>query len=114
MQFSTLATQLELKDSLELIPIGIALVMFVQYLGATILQTVAGVIFNRILRGQLTGRVGLTEAEVGLLLEGGIRRIRSIAQKYFPDKLELVVEAYNSAITKVFVSYPFLAIIWRH
>ncbi|KAK0649201.1 putative MFS transporter [Cercophora newfieldiana] len=102
MQFSTLAAQLELKDSPELIPIGIALVMFVQYLGATILQTIAGVIFNRILREQLSVQAGLTETEIMLLLKGGIRSIREVTRHRFPEKLDLVLEAYNSAITAVF------------
>jgi len=105
MQFATLATQLELKDRQELVPLGIALVMFVQYLGATILQTIAGVIFNRVLREQLTVHAGLVEAEVAMLLAGGIRSLRAISEQHFPDKLEHVLEAYNSAITRVFVSF---------
>jgi hypothetical protein len=106
MQFSTLATQLELKDTPKLIPVGIAFVMFVQYLGATVLQTIAGVIFNRVLKKNLTIRAGLGEAEVQLLLSAGIRGIRTVVRQSFPDKLELVLEAYNSAITAVFVSCP--------
>ncbi|KAK0630405.1 hypothetical protein B0T17DRAFT_506876 [Bombardia bombarda] len=46
MQMSSLTVQLELKDTPQLVPVGMALVMLLQYLGTTILQVIAGAVFN--------------------------------------------------------------------
>ena len=105
MQMSSLAVQLELKDSPELIPIGIALVMFVQYLGATVIQVIAGTVFNVEIRSQLE-RIDLTPDQTSLLLGAGVKGIREVAETYFPQLLEPLLKAYNAAITKVFVSSP--------
>ncbi len=106
MQMSSLAVQLELKDTPALVPVGIALVMFVQYLGATVLQVIAGTIFNEELRDRL-GAAGLTPSQTSALLSAGITSVRRVANEQFPDKLTRILEAYNSAITKVFVSLSF-------
>lgn len=103
MQMSSLCVQLELKDSPELVPIGIALVMFVQYLGATVIQVIAGTVFNSKLSSELSS-VGLTPHQRGLLLEAGIKGVREVAETSFPQLLGPVLEAYNTAITRVFVS----------
>ena len=103
MQMSSLRVQLELKDSPKLVPVGIALVMFVQYLGATVIQVVAGTVFNSVLSSQLR-TVGLTSNQTRLLIKAGIKGIREVAETHFPEQLEPVLEAYNTAITRVFVS----------
>lgn len=105
MQMSSLSVQLELKDKKDLVPIGIALVMFTQYLGATVIQLIAGTVFNRELSSQL-GRIDLTPEQKSLLLGAGIRGIREVAEKFPPRLLDPVLKAYNAAITRVFVSYP--------
>jgi hypothetical protein len=103
MQMSSLCVQLELKDKPELVPIGIALVMFVQYLGATVIQLIAGIVFNRELSSQL-GSVDLNPEQTYLLLGAGIRGIREVVETFPPQLLGPILGAYNAAITKVFVS----------
>ncbi|KAK4149187.1 major facilitator superfamily domain-containing protein [Chaetomidium leptoderma] len=88
MQMSSLSVQLELKDNPELVPVGIALVMFLQYLGATVLQIIAGAVFNSELSSQLGN--------------AGIRGMREVAAKDFPELLDPILEAYSGAITRVF------------
>ena len=105
MQMASLSVQLELKDSPELVPIGIALVMFLQYLGATVLQVIAGAVFNSELSSQLGG-VGLTSSQMTALLGAGIRGMREVAAKHFPELLDPILEAYSTAITRVFVCPP--------
>ena len=104
LQQSSLAVQLDLKDSPGVVPVGIALVMFLQYLGATIAQVIAGTIFNEELRHQLETSAGLTQPQVALLVRGGITNVRKIVEKAFPQSMNAVLEAFNAAITKVFVS----------
>lgn len=113
MQMSSLAVQLELKDTPKLVPIGIALVMFAQYLGATVVQLIAGTVFNRELGSQL-GRVDLTPEQRSSLLGAGIRGIREVAERFPPQLLLPILEAYNAAITRVFVSWPDLVPEFRH
>lgn len=103
MQMSSLAVQLELMDSPQLLPVGIALVTFTQSLGSTVLQVVAGTIFNNGLAYQLTVHAGLTAEKSRLLLGGEITRVREITDQNFPSLRRPILESYNSAITKVFV-----------
>jgi len=103
MQMSSLAVQLELKDHPDLLPVGIALVSFLQYLGASVVQVIAGAVFNNDLRNQLVGSAGLNSTQVSLLLESGTGSVRNIAEENFPQLLGPVLEAYNYAITRVFV-----------
>jgi hypothetical protein len=104
MQMPSLAVQLELSDTPELVPIGIALNMLSQFLGATVTQVVAGTIFNNEIRHQLVDTIGLSEEQVGLFLAGGIKEAHSTAERYFPDLLEPIIDGYNTAITSAFVS----------
>jgi hypothetical protein len=103
MQMSSLAVQLELIDSPELVPVGIALVTFTQYLGSSVLQVVAGAIFNNFLVQELTSHAGLTAAQRDLLISGQIRQVREITAQNFPTLLDPILESYNSAITGIFV-----------
>lgn len=105
MQMSSLSVQLELKDTPELVPIGIGLVMFVQYLGATVLQIIAGSVFNSELISQLSG-IGLNTQQISMLLGVGIKGVRGMAGEYFPQLLDQILEGYNAAITRVFVGTP--------
>ncbi len=105
MQMSSLVVQQALNDNHDLVPIGIALVTFLQYLGSSVAQVIAGAIFNESLRRQLAS-VGLSPAQTGLLLQAGTRSVRETVQNNFPDKLSAVLEAYNWAITQAFVSPP--------
>ncbi|KAL8348860.1 hypothetical protein RB601_002214 [Gaeumannomyces tritici] len=103
MQMSSLAVQLELKDSPELLPVGIALVIFVQYLGASILQVVAGTVFTSELSSQLMhAELGLSPLQRSLLLSAGLAHMREVTAANFPQLLDHILEAYNAAITRVF------------
>ena len=106
MQMSSLRVQLELKDSPSLVPVGIALVMFIQYLGATVIQIIAGTVFNTVLTAELQN-LNLTASQKSALLDAGIKGIRIVAERRFPERLGEVLEAYNTAITRVFVSFFF-------
>ncbi len=103
MQMSSLVVQQALKESHDLVPVGIALVTFLQYLGSSVAQVIAGAIFNKSLRRQLAS-VGLSPAQTGLLLQAGTGSVRETVQNNFPEKLGAVLEAYNGAITQAFVS----------
>ncbi|KAL8383189.1 hypothetical protein RB595_006784 [Gaeumannomyces hyphopodioides] len=103
MQMSSLAVQLELKDSPELLPVGIALVIFVQYLGASILQVVAGTVFNSELSSQLMRpELGMSPFQKNLQLSAGLSRMREVTAANFPQLLDHILESYNAAITRVF------------
>lgn len=104
LQQSSLAVQLDLKASPDVVPVGIALVMFLQYLGATMAQAIAGTLFNAELRYQLEHSAGLTPPQVALLVSGGITNVRKIVDDAFPQLMNAVLEAFNAAITKVLVS----------
>lgn len=104
MQMSSLRVQLELKDTPTLVPVGIALVMFIQYLGATIIQVIAGTVFSSVLASELQ-KVELTSMQHTALLGAGIKGIRTETERHFPELLGPILEAYNTAITTVFVSF---------
>jgi hypothetical protein len=92
MQVPTLIVQQDLEGS-PLLPVGVSLGLFSQYLGATVSQVVAGSILNTYLRRAL-GDAGLSEPQIGLLLQGGTAHVRE------------TTEAYNFAITRVYVRSP--------
>lgn len=104
MQMPSLVIPLELKNCPDLLPIGISLVMFAQYLGSTVTQVIAGTIFSSKLKQQLISHAGLKASQMDLLLEGGTADVREVANQNFPVMLPRILEAYNSAITQVFVS----------
>ncbi|KAI9925938.1 hypothetical protein MW887_005744 [Aspergillus wentii] len=102
MQMPSLAVQLALKDWPKLVPIGVSLLLFAQYLGATVFQVIGGTIFNLYLKRRLTD-IGLSTEQVSLLLTSGTSQVRQTAAKYFPDLLEPVLEALNYAVTRTFL-----------
>ncbi|KAI1143044.1 putative MFS transporter [Hypoxylon sp. FL0543] len=101
MQMPSLIIQLALKDSPNLVPIGIALTLFVQYLGVTVIQVIGGTIFNTFLNQQLT-QAGLSPSQRQLLLQGGTRNVRNVTMQHFPELFVPVLESYNYAITRIF------------
>ncbi len=102
MQMSSLVVQLELKDSDGFVPVGIALVSFLQYLGSSVTQVIAGAIFNQEVRLKLAA-AGLSPDQTAILLQGGTRGVRDVVQNNFPEQMAVVLGAYNAAITKAFV-----------
>lgn len=107
MQMSSLTVQLELMDTPDLVPVGISLVTFMQFLGSSVLQVIAGTVFNNQLFQQLLTHAGLTVSQARVMLAGEINNVRNIAEDNFPGKLNLILESYNAAITGVFVCSPY-------
>lgn len=103
LQVSTLILQQDLEGS-PLLPVGVSLGLFSQYLGATVSQVIAGSIFNTHLRSALSD-AGVSPVQVGALLQGGTAHVRQTIDKFFPELFEPVLEAYNLAITKVYVCF---------
>uniref|UniRef100_A0A8H7MYZ5 Major facilitator superfamily (MFS) profile domain-containing protein n=1 Tax=Bionectria ochroleuca TaxID=29856 RepID=A0A8H7MYZ5_BIOOC len=79
------------------VPIGIALLFFMQQLGGAIFVSVSQNIFANELLKRLSGVAGLdTEA----VLHQGATELRKIVP---PSELDVVIKAYNVSITRVFV-----------
>ena len=101
MQTPTLILQQALNGH-PMLAVGVSLGLFSQYLGSTVSQVIAGAVFNSYLRSSLQDR-GLTETQIAQLLAGGTLNVQDTATKAFPELLGAVLEAYNHAITRVFV-----------
>lgn len=99
----SLVVQLSLKDKPDLVPIGVSLNLFAQFLGASVLQVIAGAIFTTYLKQRLA-EVGLGANQIALLLAGGTLNVRKTTLQCFPDMFNQVMDAYNYAITRTFVS----------
>lgn len=106
-QMPSLTVQLALTDREDLLPIGVALNLFAQYLGATFTQVIGGVIFRSILGQELANHAGLNPSQIALLSAAGTAHIRQTTEQYFPTLLRPVLESYNEAITSTFVSFLF-------
>lgn len=104
MQVSTLILQQDLQDS-PLMSIGVSLGLFAQYLGASVNQVIAGSVFNTYLRRSLRD-IPLDDQQIGILLRGGTVDVRRTAGQYFPELVDPILESYNYAITRVYVSFP--------
>lgn len=108
-QMPLLTAQAMLKRNPRQIPLGISLVLFAQYFGSSMMQSIALAIFQNRLIGRLRGAsVGLDETQVDRLLLAGNAKVRETVMEYFPQHLRAVLGAYNDAITTVFVSHPLL------
>lgn len=103
-QMPSLTVQLALKDREDLLPIGVALNLFAQYLGATFTQVIGGVVFRSILSQQLV-EAGLSASQIAMLSAAGTANVRATTEQYIPNLLRPVLEAYNTAITSTFVSF---------
>ncbi|KAK2024494.1 putative MFS transporter [Colletotrichum zoysiae] len=100
MQMPSLMVQLALKDRADLLPIGVSLNIFAQFLGATVAQVIAGAIFHARLESQLASRAGLSRGQIELLYRSGIANVRSIVDQNFPSLFDPIMESYNSAIAQ--------------
>ncbi|KAK1522982.1 hypothetical protein CPAR01_14525 [Colletotrichum paranaense] len=103
MQMPSLMVQLALKDRADLLPIGVSLNIFAQFLGATVTQVIAGAIFHARLESQLASRAALSHDQIQLLYRSGIANVRAIVDKYFPSLFDPIMESYNSAIAQTHV-----------
>ncbi|GKT64135.1 MFS transporter [Colletotrichum tofieldiae] len=100
MQMPSLMVQLALKDRADLLPIGVSLNIFAQFLGATVAQVIAGAVFHARLESQLASRAALSPDQIQLLYQSGIANVRSVVGQYFPLLFDPIMEAYNSAIAQ--------------
>ncbi|KAL4912492.1 hypothetical protein BDW62DRAFT_216291 [Aspergillus aurantiobrunneus] len=101
-QMALLTVQNALKSRPKIIPIGISTVLFAQYCGSSVMQTVVGTIFQNKLVNELEARAQLNSTAVTTLLDAGNLNVRRTAIEDFPDRLDAVITAYNEAITTVF------------
>ena len=86
-----------------------SLVAFCQYFGGSVGQGIALAVFQNQLIKSLTHDAGLNEIQVNTLLLAGNARVRQTTRVEFPGEMAAVLNAYNKAITTVFVSFsPFL------
>ncbi|KAF8847266.1 putative aflatoxin efflux pump [Acephala macrosclerotiorum] len=79
------------------VPIGMALMFFMQQLGGSIFVSVSQNVFSAKLVDQLSGVAGL-DAEA--IVNTGATNLRSVVPT---NELETVLEAYNYSLTRVFV-----------
>lgn len=79
-----------------------------KYLGVTVMQVIAGTVFNSQLKRQLTVHAGLNASQINLLLGGGTKNARETINENFPTLFVPTLEAYNSAVTRAFVSLALL------
>ncbi|OJJ68159.1 hypothetical protein ASPBRDRAFT_47103 [Aspergillus brasiliensis CBS 101740] len=101
-QMPSLIIQHSVRDKPELMPAAISLNLFFQYLGATIAQSLGGIVFRSILLPELADHAGLTAKQIALVSAAGMADVRRTVEEYFPDLLDLVLESYNKAITSTF------------
>ncbi|KIY01331.1 uncharacterized protein Z520_02883 [Fonsecaea multimorphosa CBS 102226] len=97
-----LAVQASLASKPQQIPVGISTVAFFQYFGASVFQSIALAIFQNQLVKSLKQHAGLNSNQVQQLLNAGSGHARKTTLNSFPEKLELVLWAYNKAITNTF------------
>jgi hypothetical protein len=104
MQSPLLAVQAALASRPKQIPVGLSIVAFFQYFGSAVFQSIALAVFQNQLTRSLKSHAGLNQQQVQLLLDAGSGHARRTTLDSFPSKLQLVLSAYNKAITNVFVS----------
>jgi hypothetical protein len=104
MQPPLLAVQAILASNPQQIPIGISIIAFFQYFGASVFQSIALAIFQSQLIKSLKQHADLQDDQVQTLLRAGTAHARETTISLFPTKIQSVVWAYNKAITSVFVS----------
>ena len=85
------------------VPIGIALMFFVQQLGGCIFVTVGQTILSNILVSELTGVPGIDPSQI---VNQGATELASVVAS---GNIVLVQRAYNSACTRIFLASMGLA-----
>ena len=83
---------------------AVSLVLLAQFLSGSVIQSINAAVFTSKLISQLASGAGLDGGQIEALLRAGTARVRETVQRDFPERLENVLGAYNSAITTVFVS----------
>ncbi|OQD83868.1 hypothetical protein PENANT_c015G03846 [Penicillium antarcticum] len=62
-QMPSLIVQLEVHDKPDLLPVGVSLNLFFQYLGATVTQVLGGIVFRSVLGNELAHHAGLSASK---------------------------------------------------
>ncbi|PIG88183.1 hypothetical protein AARAC_007263 [Aspergillus arachidicola] len=101
-QMPLLTIQSVLKNDPKLVPVGISTVLFAQYFGSSVMQSIGGSIFQNKLDSQLRSYAHLDSDQIEMLLAVGTSKVQETAQQAFPDRLSAILIAYNDAITNVF------------
>ncbi|PYI21326.1 MFS general substrate transporter [Aspergillus violaceofuscus CBS 115571] len=101
-QMPLLIVQLVLKPRPRDVPVAIATVLFTQYFGSAVVQSIGGAVFQNALRKQLRDRASLDDTQIAMLLGAGTLGVREVATWAFADRWAEVIVAYNEAITTVF------------
>lgn len=102
-QMPLLTVQHVLKEKPQQVPLGISTVLFAQYFGSAVMQTIGSSIFTNKLVNALVSRAMLSSEQVQMLLDAGNSKVQETAREAFPQHLDEIVRAYNEAITNVFV-----------
>lgn len=79
------------------VPLGVALMFFMQQLGGSVFLSVGQNIFSSQLIDNLSGTVGLNAKAI---VNNGATALRNIVP---PSELKNVIDAYNYALTRVFI-----------
>jgi len=107
LQMPLITVQVELHDNPEMLQVANALAMFFTYFGSSTLLSVGLTVFQNSLIDNLRSLKYDTKF-IASLLEAGATGGRVLVEKTMPDQLPQVLQAYNDAITNVFVSYLIL------
>ncbi|KAL3438222.1 major facilitator superfamily domain-containing protein [Aspergillus tetrazonus] len=83
-QMALLTIQNVLKTRPSIIPVGISSVLFAQYFGSSVMQTVGASIFHNKLADRLKSTAGLNATGVGILLQAGNLNLKKTAVEAFP------------------------------
>jgi hypothetical protein len=102
-QMPLLTVQHVLRENPRHIPLGISTVLFAQYFGSAVMQSISGSIFTNKLEMELLSSARLSPEQVKMLLDAGNSKVREIVSENFPHHLDDVIIAYNDAIISTFV-----------
>ncbi|KAE8311181.1 MFS general substrate transporter [Aspergillus transmontanensis] len=100
-QAPLLITQTFLAGRAEHIPMAMSLIVFSQYFGGAVSQGIAGALFENRLSHGLAG-VGLTGAQINILLASGNAHVNRVIAESFPDYHTVLLKVYNDSLTSVF------------
>jgi hypothetical protein len=102
-QMPLLTVQHVLKEKPKHVPLGISTVLFAQYFGSAVMQSIGGSIFTNKLVKSLHSRTLLSSEQVKMLLDAGNAKVQETARQAFPQHVNDIIISYNEAITSVFV-----------
>ena len=102
IQMPILAVQAALDSRPQQIATGMSVLFFFNYFGGSMFLSIALTVFRDGLTSALKQKAGLDNEQVDVLLFAGSGHARQVTEQMFPEKMALVLAAYNTAITRVF------------